>query len=164
MLLTDTVAECAQLCQRAGVLSQLHSIFVMHGIDDKVVVQVCNIGVGGHQHLMSRPRFFRKRQSDFVYLLGGHAFRRRKGLHIMIKIHSAFFVMRSLGCHKFREGIFSVAVYAAHQSAAAVLVRHLFLLQTVVDHRFHYADALPRFGNKTNRCHYPFLAISSSCS
>ncbi len=82
----------------------------------------------------------------------------------MIKIHSAFFVMRSLGRHKFRESIFAVAVYTSHQSAAAVLVRHLFLLQTVFDHRFHCADALPRFGNKTYRCHYPFLAMSSSCS
>ena len=164
MLLTDTVAECAQLCQRAGALAEFPSVFVMHGVDDKVVVQMCNIGVRGRQHLMSRPRFFRKRQSDFVYLLGGHAFRRRKGLHIMIKIHSAFFVMRSLGRHKFRESIFAVAVYAAHQSAAAVLVRNLFLLQTVIDHRFHCADALPRFGNKTYRCHYPFLAMLSNCS
>ena len=114
----------------------------MHGVDDKVVVQVCSIGVRGHQHLMPRPRFFRKRQTDFVHLLGGHAFARRKGLHIMIKIHSAFFVMRSLGRHKFRESIFAVAVYAAHQSAPAVLVCNLFLLQTVFDHRFHCADAL----------------------
>lgn len=60
----------------------------------------------------------------------------------MIKVHSAFFVMRGLGCHKFREGIFAVAVYTTHQSVAAVLVRNLFLLQTVFDHRFHFADAL----------------------
>lgn len=164
MLLTDAVAERAQFCQRSGILAEFHSVFVMHGVDDKVVVQVCNIGVCGHQHLMPRPRFFRKRQTDFVYLLGGHIFARRKGLHIMIKIQSAFFVMRSLGRHKFRESIFAVAVYAAHQSAAAVLIRNLFLLQTVVDHRFHCADALMRFRNKTDRCHYPFLAMSSSCS
>ena len=82
----------------------------------------------------------------------------------MIRIHSAFFVMCGLGRHKFRERIFAAAVYTAHQAAAAVLVRHLFLLQTVFDHRFHCADALPRFGNKTDRCHYPFLAMSSSCS
>ena len=142
MLLTDTVAERAQLCQRAGALAELLSVFVMHGVDDKVVVQMCNIGVRGHQHLMPRPRFFRKRQSDFVNLLGVHTFRRRKGLHIMIKIHSAFFVMCGLGRHKFRERIFAVAVYAAHQSATAVLICNLFLLQTVFDHRFHCADAL----------------------
>lgn len=164
MLLTDAVAECAQLCQRSGVLAELASVFVMHGVDDKVVVQMRSIGVRGHQHLMSRPCFLRKRQTDFVHLLGGHAFARRKRLHIMIKIHSAFFVMRSLGRHKFCEGIFAVAVYAAHQSATAVLVRNLFLLQTVFDHRFHCADALMGFGNKTYRCHYLFLAISSSCS
>lgn len=163
MLLTDTVAERAQFCQRAGALAELPSVFVMHGVDDKVVVQMRGVGVRGHQHLMSRPCFLRKRQTDFVHLLGGHAFRRRKGLHIMIKIHSAFFVMCGLGRHKFRKSIFAVAVYTAHQSAAAVLVRNLFLLQTVFDHRFHCADALPRFGNKTYRCHYPFLAMSSSC-
>ena len=82
----------------------------------------------------------------------------------MIKIHPAFFVMCSLGRRKFREGIFAVAVYAAHQAATAVLVRNLFLLQTVFDHRFHCADALMGFGNKTYRCHYPFLAMLSSCS
>lgn len=164
MLLTDTVAECAQLCQRAGILAELTSVFVMHGVDDKVVVQMRSIGVRGYQRLMPRPRLFRKRQSDFVHLLGGHSFARRKRLHIMIKIHSAFFVMCSLGRHKFRKSIFAVAVHTAHQTAAAVLVRNLFLLQTVIDHRFHCADALPRFGNKTYRCHYPFLAMSSSCS
>lgn len=164
MLLTDAVAEYAQFCKRAGVLAQLPSVFVMHGVDDKVVVQMCNIGVRGYQHLMPRPRFFRKRQTDFVYLLGGHAFARRKGLHIMIKIHSALFVMRSLGRHKFRKSILTVAVYTARQSAATVCVRNLFLLQTVFDHRFHRADALMRFWNKTYRCHYPFLAIFSSCS
>ena len=164
MLLTDAVAECAQFCKRAGVLAQLPSVFVMHGVDDKMVVQVCNIGVRGHQHLMPRPRFFRKRQTDFVHLLGGHAFARRKGLHIMIKIHSALFVMCGLGRHKFRESIFAAAVYTAHQAAAAVRVRDLFLLQTVFDHCFHRADALTRFGNKTDRCHYPFLAMVSSCS
>ena len=164
MPLTDAVAECAQLCQRSGILTELASVFVMHGVDDKVVVQMRNIGVRGHQHLMSRPCFFRKRQSDFVHLLGGHAFARRKGLHIMIKIHSALFVMCGLGRHKFRKNIFAVAVYTAHQSAAAVCVRHLFLLQAVFDHRFHCADALMGFGNKTYRCHYPFLAMSSSCS
>ena len=164
MLLTDAVAECAQFCQRSGALAEFSSVFVMHGVDDKVVVQVCNIGVCGHQHLMPRPRFFRKRQTDFVHLLGGHVFARRKRLHIMIKIYSAFFVMRSLGRHKFRESIFAVAVYTAHQSAPAVRVCHLFLLQTVFNHRFHCADALMGFRNKTNRCHYPFLAMSSSCS
>ena len=164
MLLTDTVAECAQLCQRAGILAEFASVFVMHGVDDKVVVQMCNIGVRGNQHLMSRPCFLRKRQTDFVHLLGGHTFARRKRLHIMIKIHSAFFVMCGLGRHKFRERIFAVAVYTAHQAAAAVLVRNLFLLQTVFDHRFHCADALMRFGNKTYRCHYPFLAMLSNCS
>lgn len=45
MLLTDAVAECAQFCKRAGVLAQLPSVFVMHGVDDKVVVQMRNIGV-----------------------------------------------------------------------------------------------------------------------
>ena len=164
MLLTDAVAECAQLCQRSGALAEFASVFVMHGVDDKVIVQVRGVGVGGHQHLMPRPRFFRKRQSDFVYLFGGHAFARRKRLHIMIKIHSALFVMCGLGRHKFRESIFAVAVYTAHQAAAAVLVRNLFLLQTVFDHRFHCADALMGFRNKTYRCHYPFLAMVSSCS
>jgi len=164
VLLTDTVADGAQLCQRSGVLTEFPSVFVMHGVDDKVIVQVRGVGVGGHQHLMPRPRLFRKRQSDFVHLLGGHSFARRKGLHIMIKIHSALFVMCGLGRHKFRESIFAVAVYAAHQSSAAVRVRHLFLLQTVFDHRFHCTDALMGFRNITDRCHYPFLAMLSNCS
>ena len=60
----------------------------------------------------------------------------------MIKIHAALFAVRSLGRHKFRESIFAVAVYTTHQAATAVLVRNLFLLQTVFDHRFHCADAL----------------------
>ena len=114
----------------------------MHGVDDKVVVQVRNIGMGSDENLMSRPCFLCKLQADFINLLGGNVFIWRKGLHIMIKIHSAFFVMRGLGRHKFRESIFAVAIYTAHQSATAVLVRHLFLLQTVFDHRFHCADAL----------------------
>ena len=129
-----------------------------------MIVQMLGVGMGSDENFMTGPRFFCELQTDFVNLLGGNVFIWRKGLHIMIKIHAAFFVMCGLGRHKFRKSIFAVAVYTAHQAAAAVCVRNLFLLQTVFDHRFHCADALPRFGNKTDRCHYPFLAISSSCS
>ena len=48
MLLADAVAECAQFCQRSGVLAEFPSVFVMHGVDDKVVVQMCGVGVRGH--------------------------------------------------------------------------------------------------------------------
>ena len=121
MLLTDTVADGAQLCQRSGVLTEFPSVFVMHGVDAKVVVQMRGVGVCGHQHLMPRPRFFRKRQSDFVYLFGGHVFARRKRLHIMIKIHSALFVMCGLGRHKFRESIFCCKQYSVTAFIALML-------------------------------------------
>lgn len=48
MLLADAVAECAQFCQRSGALAELLSVFVMHGVDDKVIVQVRGVGVRGH--------------------------------------------------------------------------------------------------------------------
>ncbi len=46
----------------------------------------------------------------------------------MIKIHSAFFVMCGLGCHKFRESIFAVAVDSAHKSPPIFFICYLFLL------------------------------------
>ena len=164
MLLTDAVAECAQFCQRAWILTELPSVFIMHGVYHKVIVQMLGVDMGSDENFMSRPCFLCKLQADFMNLLGGNVFIWRKGLHIMIKIHSAFFVMCGLGCHKFRESIFAVAVYTAHQAVAAVRVRDLFLLQTVFDHRFHCTDALMGFRNITDRCHYPFLAMVSSCS
>ena len=128
MLLTDAVAECAQLCQRAGILTELPSVFIMHGVYHKVIVQMLGVGMGSDENFMSRPCFLCKLQADFMNLLGGHTFRRRKGLHIMIKIHAVLFAVRSLGRHKFRESIFAIAVDSAHKSPPAFFICHLFLL------------------------------------
>ena len=82
----------------------------------------------------------------------------------MIKSNTALLFMHVLCHHKFGERIFAVTVHTTHESAAAVLVCNLFLLQTVIDHRLHCADALIGFWNKIYGCHYPFLAIFNSCS
>lgn len=129
-----------------------------------MIVKMLGVGMGSDENFMSRPCFLYKLQADFMNLLGGNVFIWRKGLHIMIKIHSAFFVMRGLGRHKFRESIFAVAVDSAHKSPPVFFICYLFLLQTVIYHRLHCADALIGFGNKIYGCHYPFLAISNSCS
>ena len=93
-----------------------------------MIVQMLGVGMGSDENFMSRPCFLCKLQADFMNLLGGNVFIWRKGLHIMIKIHTVLFVVRSLGRHKFRESIFAVAVYAAHKSPPAFFICHLFLL------------------------------------
>lgn len=93
-----------------------------------MIMKVLGIGVGGDKNFMTGPRFFCEFQTDFVNLLGGNVFIWRKGLHIMIKIYSAFFVMCGLGRHKLRESIFAVAVDSAHKSPPAFFICHLFLL------------------------------------
>ena len=67
ILLTDAVAECAQFCQRSGILAQLHSVFVMHGVDDKVVVIVSGIAVGRHYNFKTpAPQLLRQPDADLM--------------------------------------------------------------------------------------------------
>ena len=71
MFHTNLVADLPKLPQGGGGLAELHPGFKADGVDHEVGMYMLRITVGGHLHLMPRPSFGGKLQTDFVSLLIG---------------------------------------------------------------------------------------------
>ena len=71
MFHADFVADLPELSQGGGGLAELHPRFKADGVDHEVGMDMPGIAVGGHLHLMPRPSFGGKLQTDFVSLLIG---------------------------------------------------------------------------------------------
>ena len=102
---TDLVTDLPELPQGCWGLVQLHSSFKADRVDHEVGMDMLGIAVGGHLHLMPRPRLLGKLQSDGVGLLIGDVFSGREGLHILVEIDPIQLVISGLGNHKFAEKI-----------------------------------------------------------
>ena len=74
MFLTDFIAECAQSPQRIGILPKLLSSFKADGVDYKMRMDMVSIAMCAYQHLITRPGFCRKLQSNLVCLGVGDVF------------------------------------------------------------------------------------------
>ena len=71
MFHADLVADLPKLSQSGGGLAQLHPGFKADGVDHEVGMYMLGIAVGGHLHLMPRPGFGGKFQTNLVCLLVG---------------------------------------------------------------------------------------------
>ena len=111
------------------------------------------VAVSSHQNLMTRPRFFRELQRNFVGLFGSNLLRRRKRLRVMVEEYTVVFAVNFLRRHEFTEGILAVAVDTADQSALGFAVKGLILLLTVIDNRPHCEAILCALRDKHDRCH-----------
>ena len=163
MLHTNLVADLPELPQSGGGLAELHPRFKANGVDHKVGMDMLGITVGGHLHLMPRPRLGGKLQPDFVSLLTSDLFFGRKGLDILVKIDPVQLVIGSLRGEKFCEGIGTVAVQSGHVADACFRVGGLVLPLAVVHHRLHSADVLLGFLDVGYSCQpLPPMRTSSS--
>ena len=111
MLHTNAVIYLSQMLQRAWVLPQLQSVFVAHGIDDDVVVQVLPVNVSSDQDLVTCP-LLRQFHAETVRLFGREVIVGMKGLNVMIKINSVLLAIEHLGCHEFIVYEVGIAVHA----------------------------------------------------
>lgn len=163
MLHADLVADLPKLSQSGGCLSQFSPCITTDRIDHKVGMHVPGIAMGTYLHLMTRPSFRGKFQTNLMRLLIGDVFFGRKGLHILVKIDAVQLVVSGLGGEKFREGINSVAVHPSHILVTGLRINGLVLSLTVPHHRPHCADVLFRFLDVGHRCQcFPPMRISSS--
>lgn len=163
MFHADFVADLPELPQSGRGLAELHPCFKADGVDHKVGVDMLGIAVGGHLHLMPRPGFGSKLQTDGVRLLIGDVLIWGKGLNVLVEIDPIQLVIGGLGGQKLSESIGAVAVQSGHISVACFWVGGLVLPLAVAHHRLHGADMLFRFLDVGYSCQpLPPMRISSS--
>lgn len=149
----NLITQMAQGLQRVGTLPQLPAVLKADGIDHKMGMQVPCIAVRCHQYFVPTPSPFRKLPCNGMGLLGSDAFRRRKGLNVMIKSSAIRLLIRSLGCHKFHKSILPVTMNATDHALASGIIQNLLFLQAVRNHALHGAHRLPGLFDVSNRCH-----------
>ena len=163
MLHADLVADLPELPQGGGCLAELHPRFKADGVDHKVGVYMLGIAVGGHLHLMPRPGFGSKLQTDGVRLLIGDVLIWGKGLNVLVEIDPVQLIVGGLGGEEFREGIDAVAVQSGYVSNPGFRVGGLILPLAVAHHRLHGADVLLGFLDVGYSCQpLPPMRTSSS--
>lgn len=157
----DLIAELAQLLQRTGMLAQLVPRLEADAVDDEMGMDMGRVAVGSDQHLVSRPGANGKLQRDGIGFFIRNVFLRREGLDVLIEVHAASFVIRLLGQHEFRKGIFTAAVDAG-AIISSVGVGDLVLPTAVIHETFHGAGALLCLTDIRYRCHEASSVISFS--
>lgn len=163
MFHADFVADLPELPQGGGGLAELHPRFKTDGVDHEVGMDMPGIAVGGYLHLVPRPGFGGKLQTDCVSLLISDLLFRGKGLNVLVEIDAVQLVIGGLGGEEFREGIGTVAVQSGHISAACFQVGGLVLPLAVPHHRLHGADVLLGFLDVGYSCQpLPPMRTSSS--
>ena len=141
----DLVTDTAELAQGVGILPELSSVNKADGVDHKVGMDVLGIAVGGYLHFISRPRFLCKRSGDLMCLLGCNFLPGMEGLHILIEVDSIRFVVGSLRCKKFCDGITAIAVDTADQLSLRQFIHRLLILGAVFHNSDHGTEVLLLF-------------------
>lgn len=157
------VTDLPELPQGVRGLAQLPPGLETDRIDHKVGVDMLGIAVGGHLHLMPRPRPLSELQTDGVGLLVGDVLSGGKGLHILVEIDSIQLAVGGFGSEKFREGSDSIAVHPADIAVPGLRIGGLVLPLTVPHDSLHSADVLFGFLDVGYCCQcFPPIRISSS--
>ncbi len=118
-----------------------------------------SIAVGCDQHLMSRPSLGSELQCNLMGLLRCDNFLGREGLHILVEFCTLHLTIGFFGSHEFCEGILTVAVNAADQTATAARIIDLLILTAVADDTSHSTDRLLLFLDVGNCRHQSLLAM-----
>lgn len=111
----DLVTDCTELTQGIGILPQFSSIHITDRVDYEVGMDMLGIAVSADLYLISRPRFLSELSGDLMRLLWRDVFPGMEGLHVLVEIDAVYFIIGSLRCQKFCNGIAAIAVDAADQ-------------------------------------------------
>ena len=159
----DIITDQSQELQGVGVLAKLQPCFKVHGIDDEVTVYMVGIAVGGDENFCTGPGTGGEFHGNLMCLLGSDVLCGLEGLHILIEVNSIHFAMSCLGCFELQNGIHPIAVDAANEPLAGLLVPGLVLSHAVPHNTTHGTDVLPGFLDVGYGCHgAPRLIIYSS--
>ena len=160
---TNPIADLPKLPQGIRSLAELHPGFEADGVDDEVGVDVLGIAVGGYLYFMPRPCLCYKLQTDGMGLLVGDIFPGRKGLDILVEVDPVQLVIGSLGSYKFRKGVGTAAVHAAHKPLPCSGIDGLIFPLTVLHDRPHGADVLFGFLDVGHGCQgFPPMPMRAS--
>jgi hypothetical protein len=150
---TDIIADQPKKLQSVGVLPEFQSSLEVYGVDDEVTVYMVGIAVGGNENFRTGPGTGGKLHGDLMRLLGSDILRGFEGLYILIEVYAIHFSMSCLGCFELQNGIHTVAVDAADEPLAGLLVPGFILSHTVPHDTSHGADVLPGFLDVGHGCH-----------
>ena len=142
MFFADLVTDTAKLAQSVGILAEFLAVYEADGVDHKVGVDMLGITVRADLHFISRPCFFCELSGNLVCLLGRDVLPWMEGLHILIEVDSIRFVVGSLCCQKFCDGITAIAVDTADQFLLRLLVPGFLFLGAVFHHSNHGTEVL----------------------
>lgn len=156
MLHTNAVVDFSQMFQRAWCLPQLESVFMAHGINDDVVVQMLSVNVGGNQDLVACPLLCQL-HADTVCFFGREIIVGMKGLHVVIEIDAVFLAVEHLGRHEFVENKFGIAVKTRNGAQPVFLSVVSFVrLKAIIDdllHRGRRGVSTDLIRNVLDNCH-----------
>lgn len=155
MFFADLVTDTTELAQGVGILAELFAVYEADGVDHEVGMDVLDITVGGYLHFISRPCFFCKPSGNLMCLLGRDVLPWMEGLNILIEVDAVHFVVGSLRCQKFCDGIAAVTVDTAYQFLLGLLVPGFLFLSTVFHHSNHGTEVLLLFLDVSDCCHQP---------
>ena len=88
------------MLQRAWILSELFTVFKVHGVDYDVVVEVLSVHVGGDQDLVACPLLCQL-HAKAVGFFGREVIVGMEGLHVVIEIDAFLLAVEYLGRHEF---------------------------------------------------------------
>ena len=141
----DIVTDHPQELQGIGVLPELQTSLEVHGVDDEVTMDMVGIAVGGDENFRTGPGTSSEFHGDLMCLLGSDVLCGLEGLHILIEVNSIHFAMSCLGCFELQNGIHPIAVDAANEPLAGLLVPGLVLSHAVIHNGSHGTEMLLGF-------------------
>ena len=142
---TDIIADQPKKLQSVGVLPELQTSLEVYGVDDEVTMDMVGIAVGGDENFRTWPSTGSELQSNLMGLFGSDILRGFEGLYILIEVYAIHFSMSCLGCFELQNGIHTVAVDAADEPLAGLLIPGFIFPHAVVHHCPHSTEVLLRF-------------------
>lgn len=150
---TDIIADHPKEFQGVGVLPELQSSLEVYGVDDEVTMDMVGIAVGSDEDFRTGPGTGSEFHGDLMRLLGSDVLRGFEGLHILVEVDSIHFSVSCLGRFKLQNGIHPIAVDAADEPLAGLLVPGFILPHAVPHNTTHGTDMLPCFLDVGYGCH-----------
>lgn len=151
--LADFIADQPQRLQRVGILPELPPGFKAHGVDDEVTMDMVGVAVGGDEDFRTGPGSDCKLLCNLVSLPGRDVLRGFEGLHILIEVNAVHLSVSCLGGFELQNRIHPVAVDAADEPLAGLLIPGLVLSHAVIHDRPHGTEVLSGFPDVGYGCH-----------
>ena len=151
--LADFIADQPQRLQRVGILPKLPSGFKAHGVDDQVTMDMVGVAMGGDEDFRTGPGSDCKLLCNLVSLPGRDVLRGFEGLHILIEVNAVRLTVGCLGGFELQNRIHPVAVDAADEPLAGLLIPGLVLSHAVIHDRPHGTEVLLGFPDVGYGCH-----------